>query len=79
MPLKTPLDILLPAESGPDCGHPEESRIAAFVPIALALIGIAAILLGGISARHDEALDRQAIDQIQTGSITPTAGEVDLR
>jgi hypothetical protein len=52
------------------------SRLIAFVPIALALIGIAAVFLGGISARTGEtaATTLTEVDPVTTGSIaTPDA------
>jgi hypothetical protein len=47
------------------------SRLIAFVPIAVALIGIAAIFLGGISARTDDTASTSIteIDPIMTGSV----------
>jgi hypothetical protein len=51
------------------------SKIAAFVPITLALFGIGAILFGGISARNDGVVASvSVIDPVTTGSIlTPDA------
>jgi hypothetical protein len=46
-------------------------RFAAFVPMALALLGIGAILAGGITAGTATVADRQMVDPIATGSITP--------
>jgi hypothetical protein len=43
-------DILIPIEIEPIETRPEGGKLAAFVPIALALISVAAILAGGISA-----------------------------
>ena len=47
------------------------SRLIAFVPIAVALIGIAAIFLGGISARTDDTASTSIteVDPIMTGSV----------
>ena len=42
-------DISIPAEIEP-IETPEGGKLAAFVPIVLALISVAAILAGGISA-----------------------------
>jgi heptaprenylglyceryl phosphate synthase len=62
-------DILLPraawsAQNG-------RARIAAFVPITLALAGVAAILLGGLSVRGPETAVASVtgVDPIVTGSI----------
>jgi hypothetical protein len=63
-------DILLPATIDPTDMKPLRTRLAAFVPITLAIIGISAILFGGVSARHHEVAEQtQAIDPITTGSI----------
>ena len=47
------------------------SRLIAFVPIAVALIGIAAIFLGGVSARIDDTASTSIVevDPVMTGSI----------
>jgi hypothetical protein len=66
-------DILIPLEIEPIEIRPEGSRLAAFVPITLALIGIGAILAGGISAKHHELAGRQTVDPIETGSIAPAS------
>jgi hypothetical protein len=64
-------DILIPLEIEPIETRPEAGRFTAFVPITLALVGVAAILAGGISAKHHEMAGRPAIDTIETGSIAP--------
>ena len=64
-------DILIPLEIEPIETHPKGSRLAAFVPIVLALIGVAAILAGGITAKSHEVAGRPAVDMIETGSIAP--------
>ena len=60
-------DILLPA------GNELRSRrspFVAFVPIVVALAGVAAILLGSVSARDVIAAeDAVAVDPVVTGSI----------
>ena len=66
-------DILLPrAAWGTGVGH---SKLIAFVPITLALVGIAAIIFGGLSARTGDATAAVTnIDTTTTGSImTPEA------
>lgn len=62
--------ILPPAAAAPGASR---SKLAAFVPITLALFGVAAVLLGGVSARHGEAdvASARQIDPIVTGSIAP--------
>jgi len=66
-------DILLPrAAWGTGVGS---SKLIAFVPITVALVGIAAILFGGLSARTGDATAAVTnIDPTTTGSImTPEA------
>jgi hypothetical protein len=65
-------DILIPLEIEPIETRPQCSRLAAFVPITLALIGIGAILAGGISAKNHELAGRPVIDPIETGSVPVT-------
>jgi hypothetical protein len=66
-------DIILPPAAG--AMGISRSKLAAFVPITLALFGIGAILFGGISARNDGAVvSVSVIDPVTTGSIqTPEA------
>jgi len=62
-------DVLVPAPT-PDPGTTTlRMKLAAFVPLTIALLGIAAILVGGISARHQDTAAAPAIDGITTGSI----------
>lgn len=62
-------DILLPAAGG------SRGLVVAFVPIAVALIGIGFILFGGISARDSAAATAFGItvDATTTGSVTTPA------
>jgi hypothetical protein len=61
-------DILLPRSAWGTAIT--RSRLAAFVPIAVALIGIAVILFGGISAGTDTASTSiTEVDPIMTGSV----------
>ena len=62
--------ILPPAAAVPGVSR---SKLAAFVPITLALIGVGAVLLGGVSARHADAdtASLRQIDPITTGAIAP--------
>jgi hypothetical protein len=64
-------DILIPLEIEPLETRPEGSKLTAFVPIAVALLGIGAILAGGISAKHHELAGQPVLDPIETGSIAP--------
>lgn len=61
-------DVLV-AQAIPDAEPPLRARLAAFVPLTIALIGIGAILLGGVSARHDPRAEAPVVDTIATGSI----------
>ena len=51
------------------------SRLAAFVPISVALIGVAVILFGGASARIGDtvATSITEVDPVTTGSIQTPA------
>jgi hypothetical protein len=71
-PMSTTLpdDILLPRDTDSTDRRPNRSRIVAFVPITIAVIGVAAILLGRITV--DEIAGSRAIDRadpMTTGSI----------
>ncbi|HET7718192.1 MAG TPA: hypothetical protein VFK86_21405 [Bauldia sp.] len=52
-----------------ESNHPLRVRVAAFVPITVAILGIGAVLLGGVSARHEVAAVTPMVDAIATGSI----------
>ena len=70
-------DILLPRDAWSTAIN--RSRIVAFVPIFVALIGVAAILLGGISVGQGSA-DHATItelDPVTTGSIMMPEAERD--
>jgi hypothetical protein len=61
-------DIILPP--GTIAGGISRSKLAAFVPITLALLGVGAVMLGGVSARHDDNVaSLRQIDPMTTGSI----------
>jgi hypothetical protein len=63
-------DILTePASPAMDTDLPLGAKLAAFLPITVAIAGVIAVLLGGLSARDDVA-EAPAIDSIATGSIT---------
>jgi hypothetical protein len=61
-----PDDILIP--SGGADQRPSTSRVAAFIPISVAIAGVAAILFGGVVVQDTIAGD---IDPMVTGSIKP--------
>jgi hypothetical protein len=62
-----PDDILIP--SGAADERAPSRPFAAFIPISLAIAGVAAILLGGISAQSTVAGGPSGVDPIVTGSI----------
>jgi hypothetical protein len=61
--------ILVTLEREADDQRPVRTKIAAFLPITFALLGVAAILVGGVSARSTSVAQKQAVDPITTGSI----------
>ena len=65
-----PDDILIPPGTRTDGPRPARSRFTAFVPIALALLGVAAILFGRVTIQEISANDDPvAVDPVTTGSI----------
>jgi len=62
-------DILVAPARPDDTNLPMRAKLAAFVPLTIALVGIGAIILGGVSARAPETALVPAIDTIATGSI----------
>jgi hypothetical protein len=68
-------DIMLPTLSGASDARPARSSLVAFVPISIALVGVAAILLGHVTAQ-DVAAAQTQVDPIETGSIelAPASG-----
>ena len=62
-------DILLPHHAG--AAGAGRSRLVAFVPITIALIGVGAILFGGLTARGTATATASvgAVDPVVTGSI----------
>lgn len=68
-------DILLPRDAW--SGALQRSRLVSFVPIVVALLGVAGILLGGISVgpRTSERAAATAIDPVTTGSIATPEGQ----
>ena len=76
-------DLTLPFIIEADDSGPRRTPIVAFVPIALALAGIALILFGGLTARDKntiigDAIAAGKIDPIVTGSIAPRDHAYDL-
>ena len=61
-------DVLVPAPM-PEAETTLRMKLAAFVPLTVAIVGVAAILFGGISARHPERAAAPVVDTIATGSI----------
>ena len=70
MSIRYPDDAILPPTGEADT-RSARLRPAVFVPIAIALVGVAAILLGGLPARDPApAISKaEAIDPVVTGSI----------
>jgi hypothetical protein len=65
-----PDDVLLPSGTHSARPRPPKSRFAAFVPIALALLGVAAVLFGRVTVQEISATDvPAAVDPVTTGSI----------
>jgi len=63
-------DILAgPAEPAPEFDLPLGARLAAFLPITVAIAGVIAVLVGGITARPDATAAVPGIDMTATGSI----------
>lgn len=63
-------DILAePATPAFQIDLPLGARLAAFLPITVAVVGVVAVLFGGISARNDATAEAPAIDMTATGSI----------
>jgi hypothetical protein len=58
-----------PASSELDTDLPLGAKLAAFLPITVAIAGVIAVLVGGISARHEVTAEVPAIDMTATGSI----------
>ena len=74
MTIRFPDDAILPPSGALDTQSPR-LKPAAFVPIAVAVAGVLAILVGGISARDVAGPTDKAgqIDPVVTGSIQPIA------
>ncbi len=62
-------DILAGPAASADIEVPFRARIAAFVPLPIALLGVGGLLVGGVSARHDTRAAAPIVDPIATGSI----------
>jgi hypothetical protein len=70
-----PDDILLPTLPDSTDRRPARSRIVAFVPITIAIIGVAAILVGRVTV--NEIARGDGLDPIATGSIQTVRPAVD--
>ncbi len=68
MSIRFPDDAILPPTGEADT-RSARLRPAVFVPIAIALIGVATILLGGLTARGPAISTADGVDPIVTGSI----------
>lgn len=65
-----PDDILLPTATGSADRRPCRSHAAAFVPITIAIIGVAAILVGRVTVHEFEASGLvDGVDPVITGSV----------
>ena len=63
-------DILVDVTPSSAFGRtPLRVRLASFVPITVAILGVGAVLLGGVSARHEVAAAKPPLDTMVTGSI----------
>jgi hypothetical protein len=63
-------DILAePSDPAPEFDLPLGARLAAFLPITVAIAGVIAVLVGGITARHDTTAAVPVMDMTATGSI----------
>ena len=67
-------DILVSHTEPATAPRPLRSRIGAFVPITVALLGVAVILLGGLPASKSSLAVIDAVDPIATGSIASGTG-----
>jgi len=68
-------DILLPSDD--EVTAPVRTRIAAFVPIALAILGVAAIILGRVTVAEVAASEAQgSIGPVATGFIEASSPAV---
>jgi hypothetical protein len=75
--MSIPDDLLIQLATDAADGRPKRSRMAAFVPITVALIGVAIVLVGGVSARNFDTAS-SGVDPMITGSVAPGA-ETELR
>ena len=74
MSTRFPDDIVLPPHARQSEAHLRPARMAAFVPIAVALAGVAAILVGSLTVRGGAtmvATSAQKTDPLTTGSVAP--------
>lgn len=74
MSIRVPDDAMLPPRGQADTGA-TRLKPATFVPIAIALIGVVTILMGGLPARDPATAISKAdpVDPVVTGSVQPAS------
>ncbi len=74
MSIRFPDDAMLPPRGRADT-RPARLKPAVFVPIAIALAGVVAILFGGLPARDPATAISKAeqVDPVVTGSVQPAS------
>jgi hypothetical protein len=75
MSIRFPDDAILPPTGEAD-PRPARLRPAVFMPIAIALAGVAAILLGGLTARGPAIGTADGVDPVVTGSVPASFAEM---
>jgi hypothetical protein len=76
MSTRFPDDVILPPDALPAPKLVRPARVLAFVPIAVALAGVGAILIGSLSiggtAPRAVTASAPKVDPVTTGSVTPS-------
>jgi hypothetical protein len=74
MSIRVPDDAMLPLRGQAD-PRPARLKPAVFLPIAIALLGVAAVLLGGLPVRDPATVISKAeqTDPVVTGSVQPAS------
>jgi hypothetical protein len=54
-------------------GRSQRGGLVAFVPITIALLGVAVVMTGGVSVRKVANAEQTVVDPITTGSIASAA------
>ena len=75
MSIRFPDDAILPPTGEADT-RSARLRPAVFVPIAIALIGVAAILFGGLTASGPAISKADGVDPVVTGSVQASFSEM---